>query len=38
VRVGADFEFYDISADATRRFLQAKTKKKTREGKFPIIH
>jgi hypothetical protein len=38
VRAGADFEFYDISADATRRFLQAKARKQTLEGKFPIIH
>jgi len=34
----ADCEFYDISEDATRRFLQSQAKEHTLEGKFPTIH
>lgn len=34
----ADCEFYDISEEATRRFLQAQAKEYTLEGKFPTIH
>jgi hypothetical protein len=34
----ADCEFYDISAEATRRFLQSQAKEHTLEGKFPMIH
>jgi hypothetical protein len=34
----ADCESYDISEDATRRFLKAQAKEHTLEGKFPTIH
>jgi hypothetical protein len=34
----ADCEFYDISEDATRRFLKAQAKEHTLEGKFPTVH
>ncbi len=34
----ADCEFYDVSEDATRRFLKAQAKEHTLEGKFPTIH
>jgi len=34
----ADCEFYDISPEATQRFLQALAKEHTLEGKFPTIH
>lgn len=34
----SDCEFYDISEEATRRFLQTQAKEHTLEGKFPTIH
>jgi hypothetical protein len=34
----ADCEFYDISEDATRRFLQDQRKEQSLEGMFPTIH
>jgi hypothetical protein len=38
LRKRADCEFYDISEEATRRFLQAQAKEHTLEGQFPTIH
>jgi hypothetical protein len=36
--VSADYEFYNISEEAPRRFLRAQANEQTLEGKFPTIH